>query len=161
MMIHHTQGATFVQKHVFDAFMEAPGHKGQSVIELFHGYTYSAHPLAMAAGLATLDVYKQEALFERAASLEGYWQEALHSLRGHPHVVDIRNLGLMGAVELAPRPGGKPGQRAFHVFTRALDKGVLVRVTGETIALSPPLIIDKAEIDRIVAVLSQAINEVA
>lgn len=156
-----TAGATFVQKHVYDAFMEAPGHKGQGVIELFHGYTYSGHPLAMAAGLATLDVYKEQGLFERAAALEGYWQEALHSLKGHPHVVDIRNCGLMGAVELAPRPGNKVGQRAFQVFTTAFHKGVLVRVTGDTIALSPPLIIDKAQIDQIVTTLSQAINEVA
>ncbi len=149
-----------MQKHVFDGFIEAPGHKGKGIIELFHGYTYSGHPLAMAAGLATLDVYREDGLFERAAALEGYWQEALHSLKGHPHVIDIRNLGLMGAVELAPRPG-KPGQRAFQVFTTAFNKGVLSRVTGDTIALSPPLIIDKAQIDQIVTTLSQAIHEVA
>ncbi len=152
-------GATFVQRHVYDAFMEQ-SKGGQGVIELFHGYTYSGHPLAMAAGLATLDVYKKESLFERAAALAPYWEEALHALKGHPHVVDIRNLGLMGAVELAPRPG-KPGQRAFQVFTTALHKGVMVRVTGDTIALSPPLIIEKKQIDQIVSTLSQALHEVA
>jgi len=151
-------GATFVQKHVYDAFMDTT--KAPGMIELFHGYTYSGHPLAMAAGLATLDVYQQEGLFERAAAMSPYWEEALHALKGHPNVIDIRNLGLMGAVELAPRPG-KPGQRAFQVFTTALNKGVMVRVTGDTIALSPPLIIEKSQIDQIVSTLSQTLHEVA
>jgi beta-alanine--pyruvate transaminase len=152
-------GATFVQKHVYDTFMNKTA-GGPGVIELFHGYTYSGHPLAMAAGLATLDVYKNEGLFERAAEMAPYWQEALHSLKGHPHVIDIRNLGLMGAVELAPRPG-KAGERAFQVFTTAFHKGVMVRVTGETLAMSPPLIIEKSQIDKIVSTLSQALHEVA
>lgn len=152
-------GATFVQKYVYDTFMNKTA-GGPGVIELFHGYTYSGHPLAMAAGLATLDVYKNEGLFERAAEIAPYWQEALHSLKGHPHVIDIRNLGLMGAVELTPRPG-KAGERAFQVFTTAFHKGVMVRVTGETLAMSPPLIIDKSQIDKIVSTLSQALHEVA
>lgn len=149
-------GAVFVKTDVHDAFINA--HKGQRMIELFHGYTYSGHPLAMVAGMATLDVYRDEGLFDRAASLSGHWQESLHSLRSAKNVVDIRNLGLMGAVELAPRPG-KPGHRAFEVFEKMFKKGVLVRVTGETIALSPPLIIDKAQIDQIVSLLGETINE--
>jgi beta-alanine--pyruvate transaminase len=152
-------GAVFVKKDIHEAFMEV-SKGGQPMIELFHGYTYSAHPLAMAAGMATLDVYKEDDLFARCGSLAGYWQEAVHSLKGLPHVVDIRNLGLMGAIELQPRPG-KPGQRAFDAFLKCFQAGVMVRVTGDTIALSPPLIIEKKQIDQIVATIAQALRETA
>ena len=150
-------GATFVRQGIYDAFMQAAP---EGAIELFHGYTYSGHPLACAAGLATLDLYRDEALFERAAALEGYWQEAVHSLRGRPHVLDIRNLGLMAGIEMEARPG-KAGARGAEVFQRCLDDGVLLRFTGDTIALSPPLIIEKPQIDRIVETLSRAIQATA
>jgi len=136
-------GAVFARNEVFEAFMQ-----GAEGIELFHGYTYSGHPVACAAGIATLDVFEEEGLLTRAADLAGYWQDAVHGLKGAPHVVDIRNCGLMAAVELAPR-AGQPGKRAYEVFTGAFEAGVLIRVTGETIALSPPLIVEKPQIDRI------------
>jgi beta-alanine--pyruvate transaminase len=149
-------GAVFVRHAIYDTVVNnaAPG------IELFHGYTYSGHPLAAAAGLATLELYETEGLFERAASLAPYWEDALHSLRGHPHVIDIRNLGLVGGIELEPRAGA-PGARAFEVFVDCFNRGVLTRVTGDIIALSPPLIIEKEQIDDIIATLSEAIKAVA
>ncbi len=150
-------GATFVRQGLYDAFMQAAPEGG---IELFHGYTYSGHPLACAAGLATLDLYRDEGLFERAAALEPYWQEAVHSLKGRPHVIDIRNIGLMAGIEMAGRPG-QPGARGSEVFLRCFDDGVLLRFTGDTIALSPPLIIEKPQIDRIVETLSRAIQATA
>jgi beta-alanine--pyruvate transaminase len=129
-------------------------------IELFHGYTYSGHPLACAAGLATLDVYRDEGLFARAAELAPYWEDAVHSLRSARHVVDVRSIGLVGAVELAPRKDA-PGARAAEVFKRCFDDGLLTRYTGETIALSPPLIIEKAQIDEVVEKLGRAIDATA
>jgi beta-alanine--pyruvate transaminase len=141
-------GATFVRKGIYDAFMQAP--EGQ--IELFHGYTYSGHPLACAAALATLEVYQEEALFQRAAELAPYWEDALHSLKDARHVIDIRNLGLIGAIELEPVPG-HPTKRAFSVFLQAYERGILLRTTGDTVALSPPLIIEKSQIDQIVDTL--------
>ncbi|MBX6323413.1 MAG: aspartate aminotransferase family protein [Rhodospirillaceae bacterium] len=149
-------GAVFVRKGIYDAFME---NADENAIELFHGYTYSGHPVAAAAGLATLDVYKEEGLFERAAGLSPYWQDAIHSLRGSRHVIDLRNLGLIAGIELEPRPG-KPTQRAFEAFLRCLDKGVLIRTTGDTIALSPPLIVEKAHIDQIVGTLADVLKTV-
>ncbi|MGI8839473.1 MAG: aspartate aminotransferase family protein [Caulobacteraceae bacterium] len=116
-------------------------------IELFHGYTYSGHPLAAAAGLAALDVYEEEGLFERARSMSGYFGEAAHSLRGARHVIDIRNLGLVAGIELEPRSGA-PGARAGEIFRRCFDEGLLIRVTGDTLALSPPLILEKSHIDE-------------
>ncbi len=148
--------AVFVRKHVYDAFMD---NSPEGAIELFHGYTYSGHPLACAAGLATLDVYQQEGLFERVASLASYWEDAVHSLKDAPHVVDIRNIGLVAGIELEPRPG-KPGARGYEVFTRCYDKDVLVRVTGDIIASSPPFIIEKEEIDRIFDTVGQILREV-
>ena len=121
----------------------------EKAIELFHGYTYSAHPLACAAALATLETYKEERLFERAAELAPYWEERLHALRDRPNVIDIRNIGLMGAVELSPRPG-KPGERAYDAMLKACEKGLMVRITGDTIAMSPPLIVSREQIDEIV-----------
>ena len=149
-------GAVAAGAHVYDAVVNG----APAGIELFHGYTYSGHPLAAAAGLATLEVYAEEGLFTRAASLAPYWEDAVHSLKDAPNVIDIRNLGLMGAVELAPRDGA-PGARAAEVFQRCFEKGVLVRYTGETIALSPPLIIDKSQIDEVVGCLAEVIGKVA
>jgi beta-alanine--pyruvate transaminase len=148
-------GAVFASKKVYDAFM-----KGPDGIELFHGYTYSGHPLAAAAGLATLKLYQDEGLFERAASLAGYWQEAIHSLKGLPHVVDLRNLGLVGGIELESRPG-KPGARAFDVFVDCFERGLLIRVTADIIALSPPLIVEKTHIDQMVETIGESLRKAA
>jgi beta-alanine--pyruvate transaminase len=136
-------GAVFIRDSIYESFMQGP-----EGIEIFHGYTYSGHPLACAAGIATLDVYEEEGLLTRAASLAKYWEDGLHAFKGAPHVIDIRNCGLMGAIELEPRPGA-PGKRAYEVFVKAFEAGVLIRVTGDTIALSPPLIVERAQIDRI------------
>jgi len=149
-------GAVFVRHAIYDTVVNS----APSGIELFHGYTYSGHPLAAAAGLATLEVYETEGLFERAASLAPYWEDALHSLRGLPHVIDIRNLGLVGGIELEPRAGA-PGARGFDVFVDCFNRGVLARVTGDIIALSPPLIIEKAQIDELVGTIGAAIKAVA
>jgi beta-alanine--pyruvate transaminase len=132
----------------------------ENTIELFHGYTYSAHPVACAAALAALDVYTNEGLLTRAASLSIEWENAVHSLRGLPHVLDVRNYGLIGAVELEPR-AGKAGARAFDVFLKCFDRGVMVRQTGDTIAVSPPLIIESKQIARIVETLESVIRETA
>jgi beta-alanine--pyruvate transaminase len=148
-------GAVFASRAIFDAFMHGP----EGAIELFHGYTYSGHPLAAAAGLATLDTYAEEGLFGRALELGQAWEDALHGLRGLPNVIDIRNFGLIGGIELAPRPGA-PGARAFEVFTRCFhDHDLLVRVTGDIIALSPPLILGRDHMDAIVGRLAEAIAE--
>jgi beta-alanine--pyruvate transaminase len=128
-------------------------------IELFHGYTYSGHPLAAAAGLATLEIYKNEGLFERAASLESYWADAVHALRGSPNVIDLRNIGIVAGIELEPRPNA-PGTRGFDEFLKRFEMGVIVRSTGDTIAMSPPLIIEKTQIDRIFETLSTALKSV-
>jgi beta-alanine--pyruvate transaminase len=149
-------GAVFVKQEIHDAFMTGPEH----LIEFFHGYTYSAHPLACAAGLATLDTYQGEGLLTRAAELQGYFADALFSLKGLPNVIDIRALGLVGGIELQPLPGA-PAKRAFDIFLDCFDKGVLIRTTGDTIALSPPLIIEKAQIDRIVDTIAGALKRAA
>ncbi|MFI4890366.1 MAG: aspartate aminotransferase family protein [Steroidobacterales bacterium] len=149
-------GAVFVQRKIYDAFMQGP----ENSIELFHGYTYSAHPIACAAGLATLDIYRREGLLQRAASLAPRLENAVHSLKGLPNVVDIRNYGLIGAVEFEPR-SAKPGTRAYDVFIKCFERGVLVRAAGDVVAVSPPLIVTESQIDRIVDVLGQAIRETA
>ena len=150
-------GGVLVQGRIHDAFMRGPPH----AIEFFHGYTYSAHPLACAAGLAALDLYRDEGLFERAAGLEAAFAEAVHSLRGLPNVVDIRSVGLAAGVELAPRPDA-PGARAYEVMERCFHEGdLMVRLAGETIALAPPLIVGEDEIGQIVEGLGQAIRAVA
>ena len=150
-------GAVFVSDGIHEAFMKGP----EQMIELFHGYTYSGHPLACAAALATLDTYAEENLFEQAIALEDAWADAIHALRGLPNVVDIRNIGLIGAIELAPRPGA-PGARAYDVFTRCFHReNLLIRVTGDVIALSPPLILDRDHIDRIFRTLAHVIRETA
>jgi len=149
-------GAVFVRRELYDTVVNAT----EAGIEFFHGYTYSGHPLACAAALATLGVYREEGLFERAASLAPYWEEAVHSLQGAPHVVDIRNLGVVAGIELASRPG-KPGARAFEVFTRCFsDENVLIRTTGDIIALSPPLIVEKEQIDEIVGTVDKMLRRV-
>jgi len=146
-------GAVLTSAEIHDAFMDGP----EGTIELFHGYTYSGNPMAAAAGLATLETYADEGLLTRAAELDGYWADALHSLKGLPNVIDIRNAGLIGAVELAPIPGA-PTARAFQAFLDAYDKGILIRTTGDIIALSPPLIISKAEIDELIGKLGEVLN---
>ena len=146
-------GAVLTTAEIHNAFMTGPEH----VIELFHGYTYSGNPIASAAGIATLDTYKEEGLFERARELEPYWEDALHSLRGLPHVIDVRNMGLIGAVELDPI-AGEPTKRAFQAFLDGYDKGILIRTTGDIIAMSPPLIISKAEIDTLIGTLGDVLK---
>jgi beta-alanine--pyruvate transaminase len=137
-------GAVFVKKDIYDAFMTGPEH----LIEFFHGYTYSGNPIASAAALGTLDTYQEEGLLTRAAELAPYWADALHSLKGLPHVIDLRSIGLIGAIELEPI-AGLPTKRAFSAFLKAYDAGLLIRTTGDIIALSPPLIIEKSQIDFI------------
>ena len=150
-------GAVFIADKVHEAFMSGP----ENMIDLFHGYTYSGHPLACAAALATLDIYAEENLFEKAISLEQYWEDAIHQLEGLPNVIDIRNFGLIGAIELAPREG-KPVTRAYDVFTKCFhEKDVLIRVTGDVIALSPPLILEKEHIDTLFSKIADAIRETA
>jgi len=146
-------GAVLATADIHDAFMQGPEH----VIELFHGYTYSGNPIASAAGIATLETYAEGGLLTRAAGLEAHWEKALHGLADHPHVVDIRNMGLIGAVELAPIQG-QPGKRAFDAFIRAFEAGILIRVTGDIIALSPPLIISEAEIDELIGTLGEVLK---
>ncbi len=149
-------GAVFSQRKVHDALMQGP----ENAIELFHGYTYSAHPAACAAALATLDIYEREGLLTRAATLGKQWEDAVHSLRGVPHVIDVRNFGLIGAVELEPR-AGKPGARAYDVFVECFERGVMVRQTGDVIAMSPPLIIEPKQIARLVETLADVIRATA
>jgi len=147
-------GAVAARREIYDAFMQGP----DGAIDLFHGYTYSAHPIACAAGLATQQVYRDEGLLTRAADIGTYWADALHSLKGLPNVIDLRNLGLIGAVELEPIPG-KPGARGFDVFVRAFEKGLLARVTGDIIALSPPLIIERSHVDELFGKLGEVLRE--
>ena len=146
-------GAVFVGNHVHDAFMHGP----EEVIELFHGYTYSGHPVAAAAGMATLDIYENEGLFQRVFEIEEYWQQAVHGLRRYDAVKDIRNLGLVAGIEL--HAGDKPGANGYEVFNHCFWKGnTLVRCTADTIALSPPLTINHEQIDQLVAALGDAIE---
>ena len=140
--------AVAVRKGIYDAFMEGP----PGMVELFHGYTYSGHPLACAAAIATLDLYAAEGLFQRAAEMEPIWEDAIHSLKGLPNIIDIRNIGLVGAVEFAPRAGA-PGARAYDCFVRCFEAGLLVRQTGDVIAMSPPLIVETGQIDEIITIL--------
>ena len=148
-------GAVAVSRHVHDAVVEG----APDGIELFHGYTYSGHPLAAAAGLATLDLYKSEGLFEHAASLHSYWEEAVHSLKGKRHIIDIRNMGIVAGIELEPRPGA-PTKRAMELFHKCFDNGLLVRATGDIIALSPPLILQKAHIDEMVGRIAELVETI-
>ena len=147
-------GGVIVSSDVFQAFMGGP-----QGIELFHGYTYSAHALACAAGIATLQLYKDEALFERAAKMAPKLEERLHSLKGTRHVIDVRNDGLVGAVELAPRAGA-PGARGFEAYLKCYEKGVLVRSTGDILAIAPAFIIEEAQIDRIAETLATVLSAI-
>ncbi len=149
-------GGGIVKDQVYDAFMQGPA----AAIELFHGYTYSGHPVAAAAACATIDLYREEGLFARAAAIAPYFEEALHSLKGLPNVIDIRNLGLIGIVELAAR-SNKIGARAFDAFTDCYADGLLVRPAGDTLALSPPLIVEKSHIDQMVGTLAAVLKRLA
>ncbi|MDB5863137.1 MAG: Beta-alanine--pyruvate transaminase [Betaproteobacteria bacterium] len=148
-------GAVVVRKGIYDGIVNAAP---ENAIEFFHGYTYSGHPLACAAALASLDVFEEEKLFERSRELAPYFENAVHSLRELPHVADVRNLGLVAGIELEPL-AGKPGSRAFDAFLRCFDKNVLVRTTGDVIALSPPLIISKQQIDELVGTIADVLRE--
>jgi beta-alanine--pyruvate transaminase len=148
-------GAVAVSRTIHDTVVEG----GPDGIELFHGYTYSGHPLAAAAGLATLDLYKAEGLFDRAAALGGYWEDAVHSLRGKRHIIDIRNMGIVAGIELEPRPGAV-GMRGMELFHKCFDNGLLVRATGDIIALSPPLILQKTHIDEMVGRIAELVETV-
>ena len=149
-------GAVFASRKVHDGLMTGP----ESQIELFHGYTYSAHPTACAAGLATLDIYKDEGLLTRGAQLADHWQNALHALKGLPNVIDIRNVGLMGAVELAPRKDAV-GARGYEVMVECWNKGLYLRNSADSLAMSPPLIVEKSHIDEMMSILSDVIKRVA
>ena len=149
-------GAVFASRKVHDGLMTGP----QSLIELFHGYTYSAHPVACAAGLATLDIYKDEALLTRGAQIAEYWRDALHALKGLPNVVDIRNVGLMGAVEFAPRKDAA-GARGYEAMVDCFNSGLYLRNSGDVLAMSPPLIVERSHIDDMMSILSDVIKRVA
>ncbi|PXA78691.1 aspartate aminotransferase family protein, partial [Caulobacter sp. D4A] len=148
-------GAVAASTAIYEAMLDG----ADSPIELFHGYTYSGHPLACAAGLATLEIYQSEGLFERALAIEPYWRAAVHSLADARHVIDIRDFGLIAGIELSPRPGA-PTARAMEAFEAAFDQGLLIRVTGDIIALSPPLIIEEAQIDRVVETIRKVLAAV-
>jgi beta-alanine--pyruvate transaminase len=149
-------GAVFAKQSMYDAFMNGPDH----LIEFFHGYTYSAHPLACAAALGTLDTYAEEGLLTRAKEMEPYFEKKLHSLRDAPNVIDVRNIGLVGGIELAPIAGA-PGKRAFDAFLACFERGVFIRTTGDTIALSPPLIVTNEQIDEMVATIADVLKKAA
>lgn len=146
-------GGVLLKSNVHDAFMDGP----EDVIDFFHGYTYSGHPIASAAAVATLETYQEEGLLTRAAELAPYWEEAIHSLGGLPHVIDVRNIGLIGAIELEPIPG-QPGKRGYARFVDAFERNLLVRGTGDILALSPPLIIEKSQIDEIVDTMAAVLK---
>ena len=149
-------GAVFASRAVHDAFMKGP----EQLIEQFHGYTYSGHPAACAAGIATLDIYEKEGLLTRAAELSSVWEDAAHGLRNSAHVIDIRNLGFIAGIELEPRAGA-PGSRAYEALVAAYEAGLLIRVTGDIVALSPPLIITEGEVARIFDTLRQVLAKIA
>src|SRR5579875_2328174 len=146
-------GAVAVKQDIYNAIVDG----APAGIELFHGYTYSGHPLAAAAAIASMDVQRSEDLPGRARAIEPYWEEAAHSLKGLPNVIDIRNIGLIAGIELAPR-AGKPTDRAVRIFQRCFDEGVLIRTTGDIIALSPPLIVEKPHVERIFGTIGDAIR---
>jgi beta-alanine--pyruvate transaminase len=149
-------GAVFASRKIHDALMTGPTNQ----VELFHGYTYSAHPVACAAGLATLEIYRKENLLTRGAELTEYWQDAMHSLKSLPNVIDIRAIGLVAGIELAPRPGAV-GARGYDVMVDCFNSGLVLRSTGDTLAMSPPLIVERSHIDDMVAMLGDAVKRVA
>ena len=145
-------GAVFTKRHIHDTFMEAP-----AGIELFHGYTYSGHPVACAASLATLEVFREQQILDHAKEIQPYWEDAVHALKGLPHVIDLRTIGLIAGIELEPIPG-KPGARAYQALKRAFADGILIRTTGDIIALSPPLILEKQHIDELFGKLANVLK---
>ena len=149
-------GAVFMKENLYQAFMTGP----ENAIELPHGYTYSAHPLACAAGLGTLKVYEEEGLLTRVGTIEKYWEDGAHSLKGLPNVIDIRNVGLIAAIELAPRPGA-PNARGLEAHVKAFEKDAYIRVSGDTIALAPPLIVEKAQIDQLFGTVREVLKTLA
>jgi beta-alanine--pyruvate transaminase len=149
-------GAVFAKQQIHDVFMTGPEH----LVEFAHGYTYSAHPLACAAALATLETYADDGLLTRGAKVAPTFEAAIHSLASLPNVIDIRNIGVVGAIELSPIAGA-PGKRAFDVMLACWDKGLMVRTTGDTIALSPPLIIEDSHINQIAGTLTEVLRKVA
>jgi beta-alanine--pyruvate transaminase len=148
-------GAVFVKSAIYDAFMNGP-----NGTELFHGYTYSGHPLACAAGLAVLDAFAQDGILENARNTAAYFNESIHSLRDLPNVIDIRSVGMVGAVELAPRPG-QPGARAAEAFRKAFERGVTVRLYADNISMAPPLIAERRHIDELLGKLRDVLATVA
>ena len=146
-------GGVIVKKEIYDGFMTGP----EGAIELFHGYTYSSHPTACAAGLAALAIYERDGLFQRVKEIAPYWQDAVHSLKGLPGVIDVRNYGLVAAIEYDPI-AGSPGARGFQTFLKSYDAGILVRAAGDVTCMSPPLIIEKSQIDELVGTLGKVIK---
>jgi beta-alanine--pyruvate transaminase len=146
-------GSVFAKREIYDTFMQGP----PGAIELFHGYTYSAHPIACAAGLAAQKIYRDEGLFERARAMAPYWSDAVHSLKGRRNVVDLRAYGMVAGIELSSREGA-PGARGYDALVAAFNAGLLIRTTGDTIAMSPPLIIERKEVDRIFETLAGIID---
>jgi beta-alanine--pyruvate transaminase len=151
-------GAVAARGNIYEAFMD--GADSEAAIELAHGYTYSGHPLACAAALAAQDIYRDEGLFACAGETAPYWQEAVHSLKDLPHVIDIRNIGLMAGIELEPI-SDRPYTRAFNIYLRAFEEGLLIRTTGDVIALSPPLIVERHEIDHMMELLTSLLKQAA
>jgi beta-alanine--pyruvate transaminase len=149
-------GGVFVRKHIYDGLMNGP----ENAVELFHGYTYSAHPLACAAASAVLDIYRDEGLFQRSAELSKYWEDGVHSLKGAGGVTDIRNLGLAAGIDLEVR-NNAPGARGYDTFVKAFELGLMVRAAGDCIAMSPPLVIEKGQIDEIIEITGKAIKATA
>ncbi|MDQ2779586.1 MAG: aspartate aminotransferase family protein [Pseudomonadota bacterium] len=149
-------GAVLAHHKIHDALMHGP----EQAIEFTHGYTYSGHPLACAAALATLDTYEEEGLLTRAAEMAKPFADALHSLQGEPHVIDVRNFGLVGGVELAPIAGA-PTKRAFDVFLDLYERGLMLRTTGDIVAFSPPLIVQASQIEQMVEMLRAALRRAA
>jgi len=149
-------GAVFMKEELYQAFMQGP----EKAIEMPHGYTYSAHPLACAAGLATMQVYEEEGLLTRAAELWPYWEEQAHALKNLPNVIDIRNVGLIAAIELAPREGAV-GARGLDAHLKAFERGAYIRVAADTIALAPPLIIERPQIDELFGIVREALKTLA
>ncbi|MBM3619508.1 MAG: aspartate aminotransferase family protein [Alphaproteobacteria bacterium] len=149
-------GGVFVRKPVYDGLLSG----AENAIDLFHGYTYSAHPLACAAASAVLDIYKTDGLFQRSAELSKYWEDGVHSLKGTSGVIDIRNLGLAAGIDLEARAGAV-GARGYDTFVKCFEMGLLVRQGGDTLAMSPPLIIEKTQIDEVIDIVGKAIKQAA
>ena len=149
-------GAVLMKESLYQAFMTGP----ENAIEMPHGYTYSAHPVACAAGLGTMEVYEEEGLLTRVGEIAQYWEDAAHAMKDCPNVIDIRNIGLIAAIELAPRPGA-PGARGLEAHLKAFEKGSYIRSTGDVLAFAPPLIIQKSEIDQLFATAREVLRSIA